>query len=58
METSLLEINEATLNEVSEQLQILIDLLLNINDWFEILVIGLIASLIIYLFWLALKNFI
>ena len=58
MDTTLLEIDEAIANELLEKLQTLIDLLFNINSWLEVLVVGLIASFIIYLFYLALKNFI
>lgn len=58
METVPLEINEEILFNLYDQLETQNQLLLNINSWFEVLVVGLIAVIIVYLFYLALRNFI
>lgn len=50
--------DEITLNEIFDKLQTINDILLNINSWFEVLVIGSICLLIVVLFYLTLKNFI
>ncbi len=58
METVPLEINEEILINLYDQLETQNQLLLNINSWFEVLVVGLIAVIIVYLFYLTLRNFI